>query len=418
MISGKEAPPVEGVKSPLPTQWNSKDKCSHLVVKGNGMVVEYTGTGKSDHDAGTVRANYPITPSCGIFYYEIRVLDKGRDGYIGVGVCTANMQLSRLPGWERNTYGYHGDDGNLFRGSGQGRAYGPTFTTKDVVGCCVNFISSTIFFTKNGIPLGLRTPGERIEVNFGQKSFEYDYEQYLREEKHRVFSTLEKVPYPEGDFAASSLVLSYLIHHGYSETVRLFARDSGVSGPQLDAQLVDIENRQRLCALLRTGDIDKVINELNRIYPDFLHKRKDILFKLLSQKFIEMIKVAPIEDTMVFGQTELYKFEKESPQYKKDLEEVFSLLAYIEPQKSPMAYLLDESRRDPIISDLNCALLVHTNRPPMPQLEKVVRQTSIVLDEVLNHSAGPAAIFMKVNDFIYDERNYSSAPASSSTKQP
>ena len=129
-ISGKEGP--EGTKTPLPTQWNNKDKCSHLVVKGNGLVVEYTGkhlcsfapftlyyimytpcvrrlsiniscttlltnityiynylfplltlivgTGKSDHDAGTVRANYPITPSCGIFYYEIRVLDKGRDG--------------------------------------------------------------------------------------------------------------------------------------------------------------------------------------------------------------------------------------------------------------------------------------------------------------------------------------------------
>lgn len=116
-------------------------------------------------------------------------------------------------GWERNTYGYHGDDGYLFRGSGQGRSYGPTFSTGDIVGCCVNFISGTLFFTKNGIPLGtillllasgpwihcygvgeaandikgtyypcvgLRTPGEIVEVNFGQKNFSYDYEQYLR----------------------------------------------------------------------------------------------------------------------------------------------------------------------------------------------------------------------------------------------
>ncbi len=82
-----------------------------------------------------------------------------------------------------------------------------------------------------------------------------------------------------------------------------------------------------------------MINELNRVYPDFLKKRHDILFKLLvflslplflvnyytqSQKFVEMIKHAPIEDTMVFGRTELYNFEKESPKYKKDLE-VFPL---------------------------------------------------------------------------------------------
>lgn len=33
-----------------------------------------------------------------------------------------------------------------------------------------------------------------------------------------------------------------------------------------------------------------------------------------------MIKVAPIEETMEFGQSQLYKYEKESPQYKKDLE--------------------------------------------------------------------------------------------------
>lgn len=40
-----------------------------------------SGVGKSDSDAGTVRANYPISPSCGIFYFEIRVISKGRDGY-------------------------------------------------------------------------------------------------------------------------------------------------------------------------------------------------------------------------------------------------------------------------------------------------------------------------------------------------
>ena len=59
-------------------------------------------------------------------------------------------------------------------------------------------------------------------------------------------SALERAPYMEGESAASSLVLTYLIHHGYAETVRLFARDSGVLGPNLDAQLVDIENRKSM----------------------------------------------------------------------------------------------------------------------------------------------------------------------------
>lgn len=78
----------------------------------------------------------------------------------------------------------------LFRGSG-GSEYGPTFTTGDTIGCCVNFRSNTVFYTKNGMPLseafrgilteplfptiGLRTPGEVIEANFGQKPFLYDF---------------------------------------------------------------------------------------------------------------------------------------------------------------------------------------------------------------------------------------------------
>jgi hypothetical protein len=31
--------------------------------------------------------------------------------------------------WEKNSYGYHGDDGKKYHASGRGEAYGPTFTT-------------------------------------------------------------------------------------------------------------------------------------------------------------------------------------------------------------------------------------------------------------------------------------------------
>ena len=47
----------------------------------------------------------------------------------GVGFCIAEFQADRLPGWEPHSYGYHGDDGHAFQGSGKGRAYGPTYTT-------------------------------------------------------------------------------------------------------------------------------------------------------------------------------------------------------------------------------------------------------------------------------------------------
>jgi len=37
--------------------------------------------------------------------------------------------MDRLPGWDNHSYGYHGDDGCAFKGSGKGNAYGPTFST-------------------------------------------------------------------------------------------------------------------------------------------------------------------------------------------------------------------------------------------------------------------------------------------------
>ena len=62
--------------------------------------------------------------------------------------------LNQHIGWERQSYGYHGDDGHSFCSSGTGQPYGPTFTTGDVIGCCINLIDNTCFYTKNGVNLG------------------------------------------------------------------------------------------------------------------------------------------------------------------------------------------------------------------------------------------------------------------------
>ena len=63
--------------------------------------------------------------------------------------------FARLPGWDKHSYGYHGDDGHSFCSSGTGQPYGPTFTTNDVIGCGINLVDGSCFYTKNGHHLGV-----------------------------------------------------------------------------------------------------------------------------------------------------------------------------------------------------------------------------------------------------------------------
>lgn len=73
---------------------------------------------------------------------------------IGVGFCGPKVALSRIPGWEPESFAYHGDDGQIFNNTTSGKNYGPKFGTLDVIGCGINFRTNTAFFTKNGHLLG------------------------------------------------------------------------------------------------------------------------------------------------------------------------------------------------------------------------------------------------------------------------
>jgi len=194
----------------LPSSWSLKDRWDWLDKKKRfdwgdieisscELKVTYRGLGRSDEDAASIRSNKPIPEHLPIFYYEIKILNIGEFGYIGIGLCSPHVDLDRLPGWERDSLGYHGDDGHAFRDSGTGIPYGPSFITGDIIGVCLSQIQKKIFFTKNGnslppifgdifdfeiIPsypmVGLRTPGETVEINFGRKPFEFDLNWYIQ----------------------------------------------------------------------------------------------------------------------------------------------------------------------------------------------------------------------------------------------
>lgn len=71
---------------------------SFLELSRDGLQVVYVGAGQTDNEAASIRSNYSISPQVGIYYYEVAILDRGREGFIAVGLCARTVNLGRLTG--------------------------------------------------------------------------------------------------------------------------------------------------------------------------------------------------------------------------------------------------------------------------------------------------------------------------------
>ncbi|KAM3959367.1 ran-binding protein M [Aphomia sociella] len=320
-------PNVNEDETPLPRSWSTKDKFSYIGLSQNNLRVHYKGGmqgpgrrphlpylhlrlwmyrhGKTHKDAASVRATHPIPAACGLYYFEVRIVSKGRDGYMGIGLSAHGVNMNRLPGWDKHSYGYHGDDGHSFCSSGTGQPYGPTFTTGDVIGCGVNLVDNTCFYTKNGHHLGiafrglppnlyptvgLQTPGEVVDANFGQQPFVFDIEDMLRELRARTRLAIDEFPLPDeqGEWqqVLHRMVSTYLVHHGYCSTAQAFSR---ATGQPIDEDIASIKNRQKVSKLVLSGRIGEAVELTRRLYPGLLERDLDLLFLLKCRQFVEMV---------------------------------------------------------------------------------------------------------------------------------
>ncbi|KAF8446337.1 hypothetical protein L210DRAFT_2971217 [Boletus edulis BED1] len=248
----------------LPTRWCDEYRNSNLSVCGDGRELIYQGaSGGSDKDAATARTAVPVPPACGIFYYEVEITSKASKSRISIGFITRDVKVSRLPGWEKNSWGYHGESGIICSGDKNGLPFGTTFGVGDIIGCGIDFTQNKVFYTKNGSLLGsvfenvgkdcdlypavgLSYTNESIHANFGQEAFKYDIEDHVLQQRNHIWAKIQSTPLtwptekPRSyDVPASAniagsitdsidkiplndLVLSYLSHHGYARTARAF----------------------------------------------------------------------------------------------------------------------------------------------------------------------------------------------------
>ncbi|TRY97689.1 hypothetical protein DNTS_035489 [Danionella cerebrum] len=283
-------PAVNEQETPLPRSWSPKDKFSYIGLSQNNLRVHYKGHGKTPKDAASVRATHPIPAACGVYYFEVKIISKGRDGYMGIGLSAQGVNMNRLPGWDKHSYGYHGDDGHSFCSSGTGQPYGPTFTTGDVIGCCVNLINNTCFYTKNGHSLGvaftdlppnlyptvgLQTPGEVVDANFGQHPFVFDIEDYMREWRTKIQAQIDQW-WPHIWFITVIVPPLRLLPN---RLTRLYTRNS----------LLSKTGKVKIQKLVLSGRMGEAIETTQQLYPSLLERNPDLLFMLKVRQFIEMV---------------------------------------------------------------------------------------------------------------------------------
>ena len=64
------------------------------IVSKYHIILALAGKGTEDKDAVSVRTDHPVPPNCGLFYFEVTVVSKGRKGYIGMSPLKSNSTPS------------------------------------------------------------------------------------------------------------------------------------------------------------------------------------------------------------------------------------------------------------------------------------------------------------------------------------
>eukprot|EP00092_Neocalanus_flemingeri_P086673 GFUD01109261.1.p1 GENE.GFUD01109261.1~~GFUD01109261.1.p1 ORF type:complete len:712 (-),score=118.39 GFUD01109261.1:758-2893(-) len=132
--------------------WSLQDKHQFLEVRGNGTEIYYSGRDhqvvENDELGPIVRADRPI-PRQGQFYFEVLIVNTGENKEIAVGICTRSSPLDQFPGWVPSSFGYHGDDGNIFCES-QDATYLPEkpFKSGYPIGVLLDFNARTLTFSR------------------------------------------------------------------------------------------------------------------------------------------------------------------------------------------------------------------------------------------------------------------------------
>lgn len=136
--------------------------------------------------------------------------------------------------------------------------------------------------------VGLQTPGEEIEANFGLEPFMYDIQQEIDQVRQKLTANIINFPvkYNEWQYTINKIIQSWLTHNGYYNTAEVF---SASSKQDFKVNVNAIKQRLKIQQLVLTGKIGEAIELTNSYYPNVLKENPNLLFALKCRQFVEMI---------------------------------------------------------------------------------------------------------------------------------
>ncbi|KAK6543590.1 hypothetical protein TWF694_000333 [Orbilia ellipsospora] len=169
-------------------------------TKGIYVLVEFHPSGFT---AGTFTPRIRIPPHYSIFYFEVTISSSEGDSQkasISIGMTSFKFSPTCLPGFPGHgsvSFGYYGGDGKLYSSEvhdDDGKQFKEfqtgkdwSFGTGDTIGCGYDRERRHIFYTKNGVYIGVAfrnvlyalVPGvgfkdaSKVKINFGGEEFEW-----------------------------------------------------------------------------------------------------------------------------------------------------------------------------------------------------------------------------------------------------
>lgn len=371
----------------------------------------------------SIQAALPLAPTSFVAYYEVRILSLALESKVTIGLAKKNFSSNLEPGWVEGSIGYNSTDGCILLGNRSVVELNSKFGMGDVIGCGIRWRQNSkldesdfpleAFFTKNGVIVyeGIKRNFEnifptiamnraKIQISFNQDECSFKKELQSMEITELSKAKISILEQEIQEKTIRSIIREYLIHEGYIETLEAFENtsnsDIGNDSFKLTEEMkIKLAIRNTISNLIINGKISEAISMIQELDPTFFTNHLTTEMILNYQLFIEYIREKRIQEALIFLQQKISKYSTNTFGYNNltsemsfgydinlfipPIHEITGLIAYVNPEQSPLRMLLDHDRRVMISELVKCQLKVtlgfaNSERENSSVIEKLLRQ--------------------------------------------